>query len=195
MRLINLFLKRFFDIFLGVIGIIISSPVVVIAIVAIKVTMPGPVFFKQERVGQNGKLFYILKLRTMKTDLKAEQEHDSSKDEERLTRTGKILRRLKIDELPQLLNVLVGDMSLVGPRPTIIEQVRNYNEYQKQRLKMRPGMTGLAQVNGGTALSWDERIKYDVKYVTEYSLGLDIKILLKTIKIILFGEEKYINPL
>lgn len=111
-----------------------------------------------------------------------------------MTPFGNLIRRLKIDELPQLINVFKGDMSLVGPRPTIKEQTDLYNDYQRQRLKMRPGMTGLAQVNGNISLSWDERIKYDVEYVTNFSVLLDLKILFKTVGVVVFGEAKYKNP-
>ncbi len=188
---IQLAIKRGFDIAVSTLGLIILSPVLLVTAVLIKITMPGKVFFKQERVGKNKKIFHILKFRTMKEDKKAEQTHDFSKDSERMTKTGNILRRLKIDELPQLLNVLAGDMSLVGPRPTVIEQVRNYNKFQLRRLKMRPGMTGLAQVNGNTALDWDERIVFDVKYVENFSLWMDLMILLKTVLVVICGEQKF----
>ena len=130
----------------------------------------------------------------MKVDKEAEKSHDFTKDAERMTPFGNLIRRLKIDELPQLINVFKGDMSLVGPRPTIKEQTDLYNDYQRQRLKMRPGMTGLAQVNGNISLSWDERIKYDVEYVTNFSVLLDLKILFKTVGVVVFGEAKYKNP-
>ena len=120
---------------------------------------------------------------------------DGKKDEERITPVGRILRRTKLDELPQLINVFKGDMSLVGPRPTIMSQAKGYNSFQKKRLRMRPGMTGLAQVNGNISLSWDDRITYDIKYIEEFNIGLDIRILIKTIKVIIFGEEKYVNPI
>ena len=138
--------------------------------------------------------FNILKFRSMKVDKEAEKSHDFTKDAERMTPFGNLIRRLKIDELPQLINVFKGDMSLVGPRPTIKEQTDLYNDYQRQRLKMRPGMTGLAQVNGNISLSWDERIKYDVEYVTNFSVLLDLKILFKTVGVVVFGEAKYKNP-
>ena len=153
--------------------------------------MPGPVFFRQERVGKNGRTFDILKFRSMKVDKNAEKNHDFTKDEERKTPFGNIIRRLKIDELPQLINVFCGDMSLVGPRPTVKEQTDLYNDYQRQRLNMRPGMTGLAQVNGNISLTWDERIDYDVDYVTNFTFLLDIKILLKTVVVVIFGEDKF----
>lgn len=195
MRNINLFFKRTADVFFSGLGIIIVSPILLVAIIAIKITMPGPVFFYQERAGKNAKPFNILKLRTMKVDKEAERILDGKKDEERITPVGRILRRTKIDELPQLFNVFKGDMSLVGPRPTIMSQVKEYNNFQKKRLRMRPGMTGLAQVNGNISLSWDDRIIYDVKYIEEFNIGLDFLILIKTITVVLLGEEKYVNPI
>jgi undecaprenyl phosphate N,N'-diacetylbacillosamine 1-phosphate transferase len=186
-------IKRFFDIVVSLLGLIIASPLFFIVGLLIKITLPGPIFFKQERVGKDKAPFTIFKFRTMKVDKDAESRMDFSKDAERLTGLGSFLRRSKIDELPQLINVLINDMSLVGPRPTIMKQVELYTDYQLLRLKMKPGMTGLAQVNGNTAISWEDRIKYDVKYVEHFSLYLDFKILLKTIAIVIFGEEKYKN--
>lgn len=191
LRKINLFIKRSVDILGSGLGLIILSPILLITVLGILITMPGPIFFKQERIGRNKKLFNVLKFRTMKVDLEAEKNHDTSKDNERKTAFGNILRRLKIDELPQLINVFCGQMSLVGPRPTFAEQAEKYNSFQLQRLNMRPGMTGLAQVNGNIAIPWEERIKYDVEYVQNYSIWLDIKILFKTVKVVIFGEAKY----
>lgn len=182
-----------FDIFGSVMGLLLSSPLLLIVFVLIKITMPGPIFFFQERVGKNGEVFRIYKLRTMKVDVDAEKSFDISKDEMRITSLGRILRRFKIDELVQLINVLKGEMSLVGPRPTLKMQTDNYSEYEMQRLKMLPGMTGLAQVNGNIAISWDERIAYDIEYINGFSVWLDMKILLKTILIIFCGEEKFSN--
>lgn len=193
MRNLNLGLKRFFDIMASVIGLIIIAPILLLIPILIEITMPGPVFFKQQRVGKKGRLFNVFKFRSMKVDKMAESEKDFSKDAERLTSFGKLIRRSKIDELPQLFNVLKGDMSLVGPRPTVKEQVDQYDDYQRQRLNMRPGMTGLAQVNGNIALSWDERIEYDIEYIKQFSLSLDIHILIKTVLVIVYGEEKYKN--
>ena len=191
---IDLAVKRAADLTLSGAGLTLFSPVLLAAAVGIKLTMPGPVFFRQQRVGRDGVVFDILKLRSMKADREAEAKHDPTKDAERMTPFGKLLRRTKVDELPQLINVFVGDMSLVGPRPTLKEQTDAYNDYQRQRLKMRPGMTGLAQVNGNVTLSWDERIEYDVEYVNNYSLLLDLEILCKTVLVVIFGEEKFRNP-
>lgn len=194
MRQVDLAIKRAVDFLGSGIGLIVVSPIFLITVILMELFMPGPVFFKQQRVGKNGTLFNILKFRSMKVDKEAEKSHDFTKDAERMTPFGNLIRRLKIDELPQLINVFKGDMSLVGPRPTIKEQTDLYNDYQRQRLKMRPGMTGLAQVNGNISLSWDERIKYDVEYVTNFSVLLDLKILFKTVGVVIFGEAKYKNP-
>lgn len=190
-RKLNLFLKRGFDMIASGMGIILLSPFFVLVSVLIKVVMPGPVLFKQVRVGKHKRLFKILKFRTMRVDKTAENSHDVSKDAERLTTLGKFLRRTKIDELPQLVNVFIGDMSLVGPRPTFEEQVRQYSKRQMKRLDMRPGMTGLAQINGNTALSWDERIRFDIRYVERFNIMLDVLIILKTIGVVMMGEEKF----
>lgn len=175
MRQLNLAIKRIADLLGSGIGLVIISPIMLIAIILLEIFMPGPVFFRQQRVGKNGKIFNILKIRSMKVDKEAERKHDFSKDEDRKTSFGNLIRRLKIDELPQLINVFRGDMSLVGPRPTVKEQTDLYNDYQRQRLNMRPGMTGLAQVNGNISLTWDERIDYDVEYIKTFSIWLDVK--------------------
>lgn len=190
-RTINLFLKRFLDIIGSSLGLILVLPIFIFAILLIKLTMPGPIFFTQDRVGKDRAVFKILKLRTMKVDKVAEKNLDFSKDENRLTSTGRLLRRIKIDELPQLINVFKGEMSLVGPRPTVMQQVEKYTDFQLQRLTMRPGMTGLAQINGNITLSWEQRIKYDIKYINNFNILLDLGILFKTVAIILFGEEKF----
>jgi len=149
-----------------------------------------PVFLKQKRIGQNFKEFELLKFRSMKVNnIPVEQMGQVREDNPLVTRIGRIIRRFKIDELPQLINVLLGDMSLVGPRPTVPEQVKRYTDFEKLRLKMKPGITGWAQVNGNTQLSWDERIKLDVWYIEHWSLWLDFIIVIKTIKVVLFGER------
>ena len=191
MRRLNLAIKRTADIVFSAAGLIVLMPILLISAILLEVFMPGPLFFKQQRVGKNGRLFNILKFRSMKVDKALEASHDFTRDAERMTPFGKLLRRTKIDELPQLWNVLVGDMSLVGPRPTVKEQTDKYNDYQRQRLNMRPGMTGLAQVNGNVSLTWDERFVYDVEYVNNFSVLLDIKILCKTVLVVILGEEKF----
>ncbi len=195
LRSLNLLVKRIFDIFASLMGLIVFSPVLLVAILGIIIFMPGPLLFKQERVGKNRRKFYIFKLRTMKVDKELEDKRDMSRDDERKTTWGNILRRFKVDELLQLINVLSGDMSLVGPRPTVIEHVQLYTDNEARRLTMRPGMTGLAQINGNGALLWEDRIEYDLKYIDNFSVGLDFYILLNTVKVVLFGEEKYLHRL
>lgn len=189
----NLLVKRFFDIIISSIGIIICALFWFVIVILIKVLMPGPIFFKQDRIGKNFKIFSVLKFRTMKVDRDAEKNFKIEKDKERITFLGNILRRTKLDETPQLINVLKGDMSLVGPRPTVQQRVDEYPEHQKKRLSMRPGMTGLAQVRGNVLLSWSRRIQYDCEYVERFTVFLDLKILINTVGVILFGEEKYIS--
>lgn len=184
-------IKRGADIAISIMGLLVLFPLYVSVALAIKITMPGPVFFLQKRAGKNNESFCIFKFRTMKVDNEAEKSFDTSKDTARITALGRFLRRTKMDELPQLINVLAGHMSLVGPRPTFQEQVEQYDEVQARRLHVRPGMTGLAQVQGNAALPWEQRITYDVWYVENFSLWLDMRIIVKTILIVLFGEEKY----
>lgn len=188
---LELFIKRAFDILASILGLIVLLPLFLLVSLLILLFMPGPVFFLQDRVGKDRVDFKILKFRSMKVDRRAEASMDFGKDAQRLTLLGRILRRTKIDELPQLLNVLIGNMSLIGPRPTIRQQVEKYTEWQMKRLQLKPGMTGLAQVNGNASISWEERIEYDVEYVENFSLWLDMKILLKTVAIVLLGEEKF----
>lgn len=193
---LSLLAKRLVDIFFSAFGLVVLVPVFVVVSITIKLTMPGPIFFTQQRVGKDGVTFKIIKFRTMIVDKEIEQKVetqriDSADDQARMTAAGRVLRRLKIDEIPQLINVFKGDMSLIGPRPTLERQVAKYNDYQKKRLLMKPGMSGLAQVNGGTSLTWDERIKYDIDYIENYSLWSDFLILMKTISTVLFGEERF----
>ncbi len=192
-RYINLAVKRLFDIVGSFLVLLILSPVLLVSAILIKVFMPGPIFFFQERTGKNGKVFKIYKLRTMKVDKVAEKNFDIDKDKDRITPVGNFLRRFKIDEVVQLINVLRGEMSMVGPRPTLKIQTDQYSEYERQRLKMAPGMTGLAQVNGNIELSWEERIVYDIKYIDGFSVWLDIKILVKTVLIVLLGEKRFVQ--
>lgn len=179
------------DIVVASLMLLIASPVMLIVAVSVKLGSRGPVFFTQERVGKDRVLFDLYKFRTMVPDEEAEKSNDFSKDDQRVTGIGKILRKTKLDELPQLINVLKGDMSLVGPRPTVKIQVDNYTDHQMQRLKVTPGMTGLVQVSGGNTLPWSERIEYDIYYIDNISLRLDLEILFKTLAVVVFGEEKF----
>ena len=180
-------IKHTFDLTVSLLGLVILAiPFLIIAII-IKMTSKDPVFFKQHRPGKNGKLFRLYKFRTM-NELK-NKNGNLLPDEERLTKIGRFLRRFKLDELPEFWNVLKGEMSLVGPRPTIPKQIQYYNKFQKRRLLMIPGMTGWAQINGNTILNWDKRIILDVWYVDHCSLLLDLYIMIRTLSVILFGEH------
>lgn len=160
-------------------------PVFIVVPILIKLTSKGPAVFTQERVGKNGKVFKIYKFRTMRTpEDSIRPDGTVMEPKERITKVGRFLRKTSLDELMQLFNVLFGHMSLVGPRPTIPNQVKKYTEYHHQRHNMRPGVTGLAQVNGRNRLTWAEKIEFDIEYVQNYSLWLDIKILFKTVGVI-----------
>jgi undecaprenyl phosphate N,N'-diacetylbacillosamine 1-phosphate transferase len=189
-------IKRIIDVTSASAALVLLSPVMLAAAVAVRLTSPGPVLFLQERVGKDGRVFTICKFRTMQVGAeKKGAGYEVIKDDPRITRIGSFLRRWSIDELPQFFNVLKGEMSLVGPRPTLKYQVDEYDEFQKRRLEVKPGLTGLATVKGRNLLSWNERIEYDVWYVDNYSLMLDIKILLSTFRVILKGEGVYTdNP-
>jgi lipopolysaccharide/colanic/teichoic acid biosynthesis glycosyltransferase len=173
--------KRALDVVGAGIGLALSSPILAASALAIRLEDGGPVFFRQERVGIAGSTFTVLKLRTMVVGAEGKGAgYAVDRGDSRITRVGRLLRGASIDELPQLWNVLVGDMSLVGPRPTLAYQVERYDERQRRRLDVRPGVTGWAQVNGRAALSWPERIELDVWYVEHRSLALDLRILLRT---------------
>lgn len=173
--------------------LIAAAPVLALAAAAVAAEDGLPVLFRQERVGAGGRTFRLYKFRSMRRHRDSpEAVGQVGEDHALVTRTGRILRRLKIDELPQLWHVLVGDMSLVGPRPTLASQVAAYDSFQRRRLSVRPGMTGWAQVNGNTRVTWEERIALDVWYVDHWSLALDLKILAGTLKVILLGERS--NP-
>ena len=186
MKTFQLLLKRLFDILFSLAGVVLFLLVWVILAIPIRLTTHGSVLFCQTRTGKDRKPFTILKFRTMVVDEEAETHYDKSMDEERLTALGRLMRRLKLDEIPQFINIFRGDMSFVGPRP-YIEQ--DGEALDSERFAMRPGLTGLAQINGNTCLSWEERTVYDVRYVREFSLALDLEILAGTMKVIVKGEE------
>lgn len=172
-------MKRIFDVAVAFIALLILSPVFLLVGLAVAVKLGRPVFFKQQRPGLHGKPFQILKFRTM-TD--ARDENGALLPEDiRLTDFGKWLRSTSLDELPELINVLKGDMSLVGPRPLLMEYIPLYNDFQKQRMKVPPGITGWAQVNGRNAIVWDKKFEYDIWYIKNRSLLLDLKILFLTV--------------
>jgi lipopolysaccharide/colanic/teichoic acid biosynthesis glycosyltransferase len=183
------FLKRIIDVVISGIGLIILFPIFVIIGILIKLDSKGPVFFTQERAGKDGKIFKAYKLRTMVENAeKIGLGYEVAKDDNRITRVGKHLR-WGIDELPQLINVFKGEMSMVGPRPALPYQVERYSKEEKQRLEVKPGITGWALINGRNILTWPERIKLDIWYIEHWSIWLDSKILFKTIWVVIFTRE------
>jgi undecaprenyl phosphate N,N'-diacetylbacillosamine 1-phosphate transferase len=185
-------IKNILDKIAALCAIVLLSPVFLILAILIKLDSSGQVFFVQERVGKNGVLFQSIKFRSM-VDRAFEKGLGSNikQDDERITRMGKFLRTWSLDELPQIINVLSGDMSIVGPRPTLPYQVDLYDDFQRRRLLVKPGITGWAQVNGRNAISWEQRIKLDVWYVDNWSLRLDALILAKTITVVIRKEGLY----
>lgn len=183
-------LRRLLDVSVAGAALLLTTPILAVAALLIRLEDPGPALFRQVRVGRDGKPFQLLKLRSMRIHNLAPTEIGQVTDgHPMVTRVGAVLRRSKIDELPQLLNVLRGDMSLVGPRPTLPEQVSEYSDFQRRRLSVRPGLTGWAQVNGNVSLSWSDRIALDVWYVDHRTCKLDIEILTRTLKVVLTGER------
>lgn len=180
------FVKRFLDILFSLLLLILLLPVFLILMILVKVKLGSPIFFKQDRPGKNGKIFKLYKFRTM-TDAK-DKDGNLLPDSERLTSFGKLLRSTSLDELPELFNILKGEMSFIGPRPLLVEYLDLYNEEQKHRHDVRPGLTGLAQVEGRNLLSWEERFKLDVEYVNNLTFITDLKILFKTIKVVFKRE-------
>ena len=180
-----LILKRLLDITASLAGLICLLPLFILVAVAIKLDDRGPVFFQQERIGLEGRPFLIFKFRTMIVNAeKVGAGVFVEKNDARITKAGKFLRHTSLDELPQLINIFRGDMSLVGPRPTLSYQVDKYDDRQRRRLKAKPGVTGWAQVNGRSALTWPERIELDLWYIDNWSLYLDLKILVKTFRVV-----------
>jgi lipopolysaccharide/colanic/teichoic acid biosynthesis glycosyltransferase len=184
-------LNRAADVVGASLGLVLASPVLATAALAIKLEDGGPVLYRQQRVGHRGEDFDLLKLRTMVVDAEKQGAGFAvNRGDPRITRTGRLLRRLSLDELPQLWNIIRGDMSLVGPRPTLRYQVEQYTPRQRRRLDVKPGLTGWAQVNGRTKLPWDERIELDVWYVEHRSPLVDLKILLRTPLALFTGTYK-----
>ena len=181
------FIKRFLDIVLSLLALILLSPIILILFILVRIKLGKPAIFKQERPGKNEKIFTLYKFRTM-TDEK-DEEGNLLPDEKRLTKFGRILRSTSLDELPELFNILKGDMSIVSPRPLLVEYLSLYNKEQKRRHEARPGLTGLAQVSGRNNLDWDEKFKEDVYYVDHISLWKDIKIIFKTIEKVIKRED------
>ncbi|MGI6777832.1 MAG: sugar transferase [Acetivibrionales bacterium] len=185
-------IKRLIDITLSLLLIAITLPLFIAIAALIKLDSKGPVFFVQERGGLKGVPFGIIKFRTMRTGaVNMDHGFEISKDDPRITRIGRYLRSWSLDELPQVFNVLKGEMSIVGPRPALMQQIREYSIEDRKRLLMKPGITGLAQINGRNLLTWEQKIDFDIKYVENWSLLLDFKILLKTVPVVIKGEGIY----
>lgn len=180
------FFKRFFDFVLSLIAIIILSPVYIIVAILVRVKLGSPVIFTQERPGKDEKIFKMYKFRSMTSE--TDEEGNLLPDEVRLTSFGKKLRSTSLDELPELFNILKGDMSIVGPRPLLKKYLPRYNEFQKHRHDVRPGLTGWAQVNGRNAISWEDKFRLDVEYTEKCSFFMDLKIFFKTISSVLKKE-------
>ncbi len=180
------FFKRILDFFISLIGFILLSPVFILVTVGLFFANQGKPFFFQMRPGKNEKLFKIIKFKTMND--KKDNSGQLLPDSERLTKIGALVRKTSLDEIPQLLNVIMGDMSLIGPRPLLTQYLPLYNDFQKQRHHIRPGITGWAQINGRNAISWSQKFEYDVWYVTNCSFILDVKILFLTIKKVFVRE-------
>ena len=189
-------MSRALDVLLAAVLLVVASPLLALAAIAIRLESRGPVFYRQLRVGRNGDPFQLWKLRTMVPGAESMGagiyviEGDT-----RITRVGRLLRRFSLDELPNLVNVLKGEMAIVGPRPTVQEQVDRYTDRQRRRLEVKPGITGWAQINGRTSLPWPERIELDVWYVEHRSVRLDLRILAKTARMLATGHGLYSEDL
>ena len=178
MKKLGLVIKTLFDIVCALGGLIILSPVLIICALLIRVNLGSPIFFRQKRIGKDNKEFEMIKFRSMKDAF--DKNGNALPDEERMTKLGKVLRSLSLDELPELINILKGDMSLIGPRPLLVQYLPLYNERQIKRHYVTPWLTGWAQVNGRNSLSWSEKFELDVWYVENWSLWLDVKIFFMT---------------
>lgn len=197
------FISRILDICLSLAGIVLLFPFFILIAFCIKIDDPyGTILFAQNRVGKNGKVFKMYKFRSMHVDAEKKLAEIllyneiqgamfKMKNDPRITRVGKYLRKFSLDELPQLLNVLIGNMSLIGPRPPLLREVKEYSTYDKQRLIVRPGITGLWQVSGRNSLSFNEMVELDLQYIKNQSLSNDFKIIIKTIKVVVLAKEAY----
>ena len=179
-------IKRCLDIVLSLCGIIVLSPVLLVLFILVRVKLGSPVLFKQERPGKGEKIFTLCKFRTM-TDAR-DEKGELLPDEGRLTKFGRLLRATSLDELPELFNILKGDMSVIGPRPLLVRYLPRYNSFQRRRHEVRPGLTGLAQVNGRNALTWEEKFEYDVRYVDNLTFAMDVRIFFATVRAVLKHE-------
>lgn len=174
------YIKRILDLILSLMALIVLMPLMIIIGILVRINLGSPIIFKQKRPGKKKKIFTLYKFRTM-TD-KRDIDGNLLPDEYRLTKFGKFLRSTSLDELPELINIIKGDMAIVGPRPLLVEYLPYYTEEEKHRHDVRPGLTGLAQVNGRNAISWEEKLKYDTEYIKKISFYSDLKIIFKTIK-------------
>jgi undecaprenyl phosphate N,N'-diacetylbacillosamine 1-phosphate transferase len=181
------YIKRFIDLFGSFFGLLLLSPIFLIVLIILLFANSGKPFFFQSRPGKNENIFNIIKFKTMND--KKDKNGDFLPYEKRVTKIGLFLRKSSLDEIPQLLNVLIGQMSLIGPRPLLIKYLPLYNKTQQRRHDVKPGVTGWAQVNGRNAISWDEKFEFDIWYTQNVSLKLDFKILLLTIKKVIYSEE------
>lgn len=172
------YIKRLLDILISLVGLIFLSPIILIVAILVRIKLGSPVIFKQERPGKDAKIFKLYKFRSMSD--KKDKNGKLLPDNERLTKFGRILRATSLDELPELVNILKGEMSLIGPRPLAVCYLPYYNEKEKHRHDVRPGLTGLAQINGRNTLNWEERFAYDIEYVNNITFASDLKILFKT---------------
>lgn len=192
MKKFQLVLKRCIDLVVALIGLLLVSPVMLMVAILVKLTSPGPVLFCQERVGKDAKIFKLYKFRTMIPNaINMGDGLSVAEKDPRITPVGRFLRKTSLDELPQLFNVLKGDVSLVGPRPTVPQHLDYYNDFQRRRLEMKPGITGLSMIRGRANNPWSVRIQYDVEYIDNFSLWLDVKILLGTVWVVLSGKNTY----
>jgi lipopolysaccharide/colanic/teichoic acid biosynthesis glycosyltransferase len=188
--------SRALDILLAAVLLVVTAPLLALAALAIRLESNGPVFYRQRRVGKDGRPFEVWKLRTMVPGAESMGAGIYVVEgDPRITRVGRLLRRFSLDELPNLVNVLKGDMAMVGPRPTVQEQVDRYTERQRRRLEVKPGITGWAQINGRTSLPWPERIELDVWYVENRSMRLDLRILARTARMLASGRGLYSEDL
>ena len=185
--------KRIIDFCIAFFGILFLSPVLVLLIIVGAINMKGNPFFVQERPGKNEKVFKLIKFRTMTQE--KDEQGNYLPDEKRITKYGTFLRKTSLDELPELFNILIGDMAIIGPRPLLVKYLPFYNEEERKRHDVRPGLTGYAQVNGRNAVSWEEKLNMDVYYVTNLSFVLDIKVFFKTISVVLRHSGVELNAL
>lgn len=185
------YIKRLLDIIISLIALILLSPVMLIVAILVRIKLGSPVIFKQERPGKDEKIFKLYKFRSMSD--KKDENGNLLPDKERLTKFGKILRATSLDELPELVNILKGEMSLIGPRPLAVCYLPYYNENEKKRHTVRPGLTGLAQINGRNALNWEERFNYDIQYVENITFLNDMKILFKTALKVIKREDVIVS--